>query len=277
MRPSRIKAKLRKGEAALLTLLHFTDPSVYEMTSRMGFDGIWMDLEHHAFSLETAGALMRAARVGTSDIMARPAKGEFVRAARMLEAGAQGLMYPRCQSADEARELVRNCKFAPLGERGFDGGNPDMPYCTMDIATYIRRSNNETFLMVQLEDPIAVENAEEIARVEGIDVIFFGPGDFTVLSGIPGQFEHKRVTEALRYVAASAKKAGKHWGSTTGGPEHSRKLLDLGARLLCHGADIIMVKSGLEAIQRNYAELGFSFQNEFTGAAKSYIEQCRGA
>ena len=93
MRPSKIKAKLRRNEPALVTTCHFADPSAYELVSLMGFDGLWMDLEHHAVSLETANNLMRAARAGTADILARPAKGEFMRMGRILEAGAQGIMY----------------------------------------------------------------------------------------------------------------------------------------------------------------------------------------
>ena len=79
MRKSQVKAKLNRGEPVLIVTLHLTDPSIFELTSLMGFDGIWMDLEHHGYSLETAGNLMRAARVGTSDIVARPAKGESAR------------------------------------------------------------------------------------------------------------------------------------------------------------------------------------------------------
>jgi 4-hydroxy-2-oxoheptanedioate aldolase len=110
-----VKAKLQQGEAALIVCCHFIDPSVYELVSLLGFDGIWLDLEHHATSDETAAALMRAARVGASDVIARPAKGEFMRMGRLLEAGAQGIMYPRCESPQEAAELVRWAKFAPQG------------------------------------------------------------------------------------------------------------------------------------------------------------------
>src|SRR5690554_837772 len=105
MRASRIKAKWQRNEPALATQLHFTDPTVFELTSLMGFDAIWMDMEHHGYSLETASHLMRAARVGSSDIIARPAKGEFMRMGRMLEMGAQAIMYPRCQSPEEAAEV----------------------------------------------------------------------------------------------------------------------------------------------------------------------------
>lgn len=259
MRPSKIKAKLRRGEPALVTTVHFTDPSAYELVSLMGFDGLWMDLEHHAAGVETAGNLMRAARVGTADVMVRPAKGEFMRLGRILEAGAQGIMYPRCADAAEAREVVAWSKFAPLGRRGIDGGNPDMPYCTMPLDRYVREANEQTFVVVQLEDRDAVANARAIAEVEGVDVLFFGPGDFTVLSGIPGQFDHPLVDEAVRAVAAAAKAAGKHWGMPVGTPERAKQLLDMGARLLAYGADIIWLKNGLEETRRRFGPLGFTF------------------
>src|SRR5207245_3352910 len=183
-------AKLKRNDPVRLTTRHLTVASLFELTRLMGFDGIWMDLEHHGYSVETAQTLMRAARVGTADILARPAKGEFMRLGRLLEAGAQGIMYPRCEDAAEAREVVTWSKFAPLGRRGFDGGNPDMPYCLMPMDEYIRAANEQTFLVIQLEDPQAVANARPIAAVEGVDVLFFGPADFTVLNGIPGQFDH---------------------------------------------------------------------------------------
>jgi 4-hydroxy-2-oxoheptanedioate aldolase len=261
MRPSKIKAKLKRNEPALLTTLHLTDPSLYELAGLMGFDGLWMDLEHHCYSVETAMTLMRAARVGSTDIMVRPARGEYMRMGRLLEAGAQGIMYPRCSDAAEAHEVVTWAKFAPLGKRGFDGANPDNPYCALPMAEYIQAANEQTFLVIQIEDDNAVANAGAIAAVEGVDVLFFGPGDFSVLAGIPGQFDHPRVQHAMRTIADAARKAGKHWGMPCWLPDQPRQLLDMGARFLCHGADIIMVKQGLEDIQRRFAPLGFTFEN----------------
>jgi len=261
MRPSRIKAKLARNEPVLLTQLHFTDPSLYEMTSLLGFDGIWMDMEHHGYSLETASSLMRCARVGHADILVRPAKWEFMRIGRMLEAGAQGIMYPRCSDAAEAAEVVKWAKFAPLGQRGFDGGNPDMPYCTMDIGEYVRAANRETFVVVQIEDAKAVENARAIAAVEGVDALFFGPADFSILSGIPGQFDHPSVRDAIRQVAEAAGAAGKHWGLPTGSVQRTKELLDMGGRFFCHGADIWILQEAYRKIQKDFAPLGFKFDN----------------
>src|SRR3954467_7201213 len=168
MRNSVVKAKLRRGEPALITCLHFGDPALYEMASLMGFDALWIDLEHHPISVEHAANLMRAARAGASDIIARPGKGEFMRMCRMLEAGAQGIMYPRCESAAEAAEVVKWAKFPPVGKRGFDGGNADMPYCTMSPAQYIKEANEQTFIAIQIEEETALKNAEEIAAVPGV-------------------------------------------------------------------------------------------------------------
>ena len=267
MRNSRVKAKLRRNEPALITTLHYIDPTLYEMTSLMGFDAIWMDLEHHHYSVETAANLMRAARVGTSDIVARPAKGEFMRMCRLLEAGAQGIMYPRCESAAEAAEVVRWAKFAPLGERGVDSANADAPYCSTPIKPYLQKANEETLVIVQIESPKALEELDAIAKIPGVDVLMFGPGDFSVLAGVPYQFDHAILVDAIKRVAAAAKKAGIHWGTVSPTPEHTSKLMDLGARFICHNADIVIVKRGLEQIQSQFAPLGFTFDNQLATMA----------
>jgi 4-hydroxy-2-oxoheptanedioate aldolase len=274
MRFSRIKAKLRRGEPALVVTCHFFDPSVYELVSLLGFDGIWLDLEHHATSDETAATLMRAARVGASDIVARPAKGEFMRMGRLLEAGAQAIMYPRCESAEEATELVRWAKFAPRGERGIDGGNGDNPYCTMPIPPYLKAANEHTLLIVQIESPKALEAVEGIAQVPGVDVLMIGPGDLSVLAGIPCQFDHPFMVEAVQRVAAAAKAAGIWWGTVSFNPEHTQRLLDQGARFICHGADLLIVKQGMELIQQRHAPLGFTFDNRIA-AQMAELEQAK--
>ena len=164
MRFSRVKEKLRNGQPAMVVTCHFADPAVYEMTSLMGFDGIWIDLEHRTVGENMAANLMRAARVGVSDIIARPAKGEYMRMGRLLEIGAQGIMYPRCESAEEAAEVVRWSKFAPLGERGVDAANADANFGSISVPDYLRLANEHTLLVIQLESQSSLQNAEAIAQ-----------------------------------------------------------------------------------------------------------------
>ena len=261
MRTSIIKRKLKDGKPALLTQLHLTDASIFEMVSVMGFDGIWMDLEHHSYSLETAGNFIRATRVGSADILARTAKGEFMRMGRLLEMGAKGIMYPHCSNASEAAEVVRWAKFAPLGERGFDGAGADAFYTGIPMDEYVRDANEETFVVIQLEDPKAIEQAEAIAAVEGVDVIMLGPADFSVLSGIPGQFDHPSIEKSLNKIAQAAANTGKYWASTAADANSAKELLQRGAGMILHNADICIVKKGLEIMRDDFSKLGFQFQD----------------
>jgi 4-hydroxy-2-oxoheptanedioate aldolase len=255
MRQSRILHKIRNtDEVAIATCLHLTDPSLFELASMIGFDGIWMDLEHHGYSVETAGQMMRAARVGNADIVARPAKGEFMRMARLLEMGATGIMYPRCSDAAEAKEVVRWGKFAPLGQRGFDGSSADASYCTVPMRDYVKYANEQTFLLIQMEEPSAIAQAEAIAATPGVDMLMLGPADFSVLTGIPGQLDHPTVLEAIKKVSDAARNTGKHWAATCGSMELAKELIRMGCRLIFHGADIVMVKNGLELIRSRVAE-----------------------
>lgn len=273
MRRSIVKAKWAKNQPALITCLHLTDPSIFELVGLMGFDGLWMDMEHHGYSLETAQGLMRATRVGNIDIMVRPANGEFMRMGRMLESGALGVMYPRCSGADEAREVVKWAKFAPLGQRGFDGANPDQPYCSMDMKSYVKMANRETWIVIQIEDEKALRQVDKIAAVEGVDALLLGQADFSLLSGIPGEFGHKKIDTALKTIGKAAKKHGKAWGTPCGTAERSKQLLDMGAKLICHGADLLWVMNGMKKVQEEFTKMGFTFNNQFDAHAKSYLEK----
>ncbi|MFA9480273.1 HpcH/HpaI aldolase/citrate lyase family protein [Phycisphaerales bacterium AB-hyl4] len=261
MRRSRVLDKWAQDEPCLGVAVHSTDASVYELVSLMGFDLIWMDLEHHAHSVQTAESLMRAARLGVSDIMARPAKGEFMRLGRLLEAGANGIMYPRCDDEAEAEHVVRWSKFAPLGERGLGGGGPDMPYGSMPVDRYVQEANANTFIAIQLESPAAVDRAEAIATVTGVNLLFFGPGDYSVLTGVPGQVRHAKVDRAVARVAEAAAATGQRWGTVSFSPEHSQMLLEMGASMIVPANDMDMLAQGLRQLQSTYAGLSFRFES----------------
>jgi 4-hydroxy-2-oxoheptanedioate aldolase len=134
-----------------------------------------------------------------------------------------------------------------------------MPYLMMSAADYVRSANEQTFVVVQIEDAETAARAGEIAAVPGVDVLFLGPGDFSILGGFPGQMDHPAIATAMQQVSEAARRAGKHWGMPCFSVEHGRRLLDMGARFLAHGADILLVKRGLEQIQQQFAPLGFQF------------------
>ncbi len=228
----------------------------------MGFDGIWLDMEHHGVSVETASRLTAAARVGSSDIVARPAKGEFLRIGRMLEIGANAIMYPQCDDADEAAQVVHWCKFPPKGRRGCDAANADVPYMSMPVADYIREANEQTVVIIQIETVSALENVEQIAQVDGVDIIMMGPGDLSLQLGIPGEFDHPTLHAATERIAAAANQFGKHWGRPVGSIDAAKKYLDMEARFITYGADIVTIKAAHEKMQNDYSKLGFTFDNK---------------
>ncbi len=260
MRLSRVKKRWAEGKPVLATVAHFTDPSSAELIGLMGIDCLWIDLEHQPMDVSEAATIMRAARVSDMDVMARPAKGEFMRAARLLEAGASLIMYPRCESAEEAKELVRWTKFPPVGERGFFSASPDNPYCTTNMVEYLKVANRETILIAQIESPSAVENSRQIAEVEGIDLLFFGPGDFTLACGIPGAFDSPLVRKAIAETSRNAQAAGKRFGTLVSGVENTKEALAAGASLVCYGGDLHFVREALVSIKQQFAPLGFVFE-----------------
>jgi 4-hydroxy-2-oxoheptanedioate aldolase len=262
MRLSRVRQRWAMGKPVLATVAFFNDPASAELISLMGFDCIWIDLEHEPTCIGDATQMIRAARVGEADVMARPGKGEFMRMGRLLEAGAMGILYPRCDDAAEAREVVRWAKFAPLGERGFMGANADAQYGMIGMVRYVREANEQTWLAIQIESPAAAKQARAIAEVEGVDVVFFGPGDYSVLSGTPGQFDHGKVPEAMREVCRETLAAGKRFGTLVFSLEQAQRVLDMGGSLVCYGADLGFVKAGLEQTKEQFGRLGFSFDGE---------------
>lgn len=262
MRKSRVIQKWSRNEPAMCIALAFTDPATAELASLLGFDCLWIDLEHHPRSVETVGELIRASRIGISDVIARPAKGELMRMGRMLEAGAAGIMYPRCEHEDEAAAVVKAAKFPPLGRRGVDTGSADAPFASMAVKPYIEMANAQTFILVQIEDPESLERVEKIAAVPGVDGIFFGPGDFSVAAGIPDQWDHPLLAKAAERVANATKAAGKRWGMPSLGMEHTKRILSLGASFVTCGSDMFLLKTALEEVQAKFAPLGLSCENQ---------------
>ena len=255
MKQSRAKEIWKSGGIALGTLVKSIDPVHTEVLSQTGFDFLWYDLEHSDKSVEIFANLARAARVGDVDLLARPGRWEYMRMGRLLEAGAQGILYPRCESAEEAREVVKWTKFHPMGERGFDGGSADNNYGQYPAEGYTKQANENTWITAQIESPKALENVSEIASVDGIDCIFFGPGDYSVLTERPGDVKGKETLEAARTIAKKTIAAGKVFGTLVFDMDHAKYMKDLGAQLLVHGADIVFYKKAYSEILDAYAEL----------------------
>ena len=252
--------KLCAADGGSIELLQYlSHPQSAELIGLMGIDCLWIDLEHQPIGMGDFENMVRAARVGNMDVMARPAKGEFMRMARLIEAGASVIMYPRCESAEEAEQIVRCAKFPPLGERGFFSAAPDNPYCLTPMEDYLREANEQTVLLAQVESRNAVTQARAMAEVDGIDMLFFGPGDFSVMAGVPGQFDSDAVCNAMADTAKAARAAGKRFGTLITNTDQAKRVLDLGASLLTYGGDLHFVRQALFDVREQFGALGIPF------------------
>ncbi|MBL9200575.1 MAG: aldolase [Opitutaceae bacterium] len=260
--PNRALARLRAGELVKLYVTgNFATPRHIDFIARSGqFDALWFDLEHFDLPTQEVALLAMVARAFPITTIARFKAADYQTVMRVLETGVGGIMCSMVANATEARQIVQWAKFnnpAPApgeatGQRGWNGGNIDAAYATLPALDYIRHQNTQTIVICQIETEAAVAEAAAIAAVPGVDGLFFGPGDFSVSIGLPGQIRHERVRAAMQQVAAAVRSAGKWWGTVAVGPEMCADVQSLGARLVCPGGDIKVMQLGLKELVKTF-------------------------
>lgn len=243
MRRSRVAAILRAGRVACCTKINSSDPRVVEIAAMSGVDSVWLCQEHVPNTLHDIENQIRAAKMYDVDAIVRVPRGSYSDLIHPLEMDAAAIMVPHVMSAADARQIARQTRFHPVGRRPLDGGNADGAYCTVPGEDYIRDANQQRLVIVQIEDPEAVDELDEIAAVEGIDMLFFGPADFSHGIGAPFQMDHPRVQEAQRRTVEAARKHGKFAG-TGAGHENLQGLIDMGYQFLSLDADVCILSEG---------------------------------
>ena len=258
MRESRVLRKLRQGQLVLMTKINSSDCRVSEIAARYGFDCIWVGMEHIGNDLSV---IERNVLVGKSydvDVLCRVARGSYSDYIRPLELDSTGIMVPHVMSAEDAMNVVRMTRFPPMGRRAVDGGNADAGYCNVPFEEYLETANKERFIVLQIEDPEAVDELDAIAAVPGYDVLLFGAGDYSVAIGHPGQMDHPEVVRVRKLIAQTAKKHGKFAGAV-GSPANLQSLVDMGYSFISIGADVV----GLSLYWQDLASAcGISNSNE---------------
>jgi 2-keto-3-deoxy-L-rhamnonate aldolase RhmA len=242
-RKSKVLAKIRSGNFARICATGHFLPFFPRYAAHYGYDGIWFDLEHRAMDAREVQSFIALCRLHDVDCMVRPATRERTPLYRYLEDGAAGFMFPFVSTAAEARRLVDYLKFPPLGDRGLDGAGMDGDY-GLDVwkpgSTYTQDVNNETFIVAQIETPEAVRNAEEIAAVPGIDVLFIGTADLGMrLSYLKGS-EGYSLDDGIARVAKAAMKHGKAWGLPSGTADAAANYRKMGASFIIGGGDFAL-------------------------------------
>ena len=252
-----VKEKLARNEVvASMTIRLTRGVEIAQLAKTAGFDMIYIDLEHSTMTLDVTGQICLAALgVGVTPMVRVPANTpEYIQ--RVLDGGALGYR-PGIGSAEEARAVVKASKFPPLGERGAGGALPHLEYRSFPADEANAAINDATMVIVQFEFADAIEKAEEIAAVEGVDMVLIGVNDMLASMGLSGQYEHAKVREAYARTIAACRKHGKHVG--VGGlstkPKLAAEFIAMGARLLSTGADIQFLQAAMTEKAKQVREI----------------------
>lgn len=237
MRKSRVLRQMRNGKVATCVKLNLADTRNAEIAAMCGFDCIWLDMEHVPSNYSYIEDAVRAAKIYDCDTLTRVSKGCYSDLVCPLEGDSTGIMVPHLMSLEEAKQIVYYTKFHPIGRRPLDGGNADGKYCLVDAKDYMKEANEERFTVVQIEDPEPLAELDEICALPGIDMIFFGPADFSQGIGDPCS-DNPEIDRVRRLVAKTARAHGKFAG-TVGGPGNFDELVSMGYTFISTGADVV--------------------------------------
>lgn len=268
MRNSVVKEKLSNGETVLCVKSGYHDPEIIELIGLKGFDCIWIDIEHRSIDPATLDTLIRTCRLTDIDSVIRLRPYNYTSVLQLLEAGANGIMLPHVKGPAEVKEILSNMKFYPEGRRGFDGIHPDSNCGILPPKVYMNLANLNNFLIIQIEEESVVEHIDEIASLDGVDVLFVGPGDLTNNMGISGQFDHPKIISILEEVYRACQKHGK----AAGIPCPVEKIpyyQEMGFSFFCPTSDFQCLRNGLDRIKTKCDELGFSFRELKSASAQT--------
>ena len=236
-----VKEKLARGEVvASMTVRLVRTIEIARIARTAGFDTLYIDLEHNSLSFDATGQICIAALAMGITPFVRVPTGRPEHVSRALDGGALGIIAPHIHSAEDAKRVVSAAKFPPLGERSASGGLPLIEYRTFPASEANPALNDATMVIVMMETLEALEQVEEIAAVEGVDMMMLGTSDLTAEMGIPGRYDDPRVRDAYARTIAACRKHGKHVG--IGGlatrPDLVAEFVKMGARYVSTGTDL---------------------------------------
>lgn len=235
---------LAQAQVPLGTWLMSGAPSTAEAMGCIGFDWLVVDMEHVPIDYKDAYHILQAISGTKAVPVVRLAWNDPVLVKRALDIGAQALMFPFVQNAEEARKAVAATRYPAPGEpfpgtRGYAAMHRASRYTT--AADYGKRANDGIFRMIQLETPAAIERLEEIAAVDGVDAIFMGPGDLSSALGVIGNVAHPSVQAALKDAAGRCRKLGKPIGTVGPTPEMVKDFIGYGYHFVAVASDMGMM------------------------------------
>ena len=246
MRENQVKRTLADGGVALGSMaFEFNTTGFARLAAGAGAEFVVFDQEHTGWSVETIRLLVATSGAAELVPMVRVPTTQYHLIARVLDVGARGIMVPMVETVEQARSIVQSAKYPPVGRRGAAFGVAHDDYSGGDVGENIRSANAELLLIAQIETVTGVECVEDLAVVDGIDVLWIGHFDLTNSMGIPAQFEHPRYLDAVKRVVAACQTHGKVAGIMAGSVADAQAALEQGFRIIAYSGDLWIYQQAL--------------------------------
>jgi 2-dehydro-3-deoxyglucarate aldolase/4-hydroxy-2-oxoheptanedioate aldolase len=233
MRENRTLARLRAGKAVFGCAMQcFRSVEIPRLFAAAGFDYVFIDMEHGGFNQETAQDLVAASVAAGITPVVRVAELLYSLVSRTLDVGAQGIVFPRVEDPEVLKEALSWMTYPPVGRRGYGVISPLLDYHGTPMQDVIPHLNANTMAVVQFETVTAIERADELLAVPGVDAIMVGPADLSVSLGVPGQFEHPKLISAVEGLVAKCKARGIAAGIHPRDAMLARRWVEMGMRFV---------------------------------------------
>jgi 4-hydroxy-2-oxoheptanedioate aldolase len=241
------KERLKAGEKILAGWIFGLSPVNMEVMALAGYDALLIDQEHGAVDMEKVHLLMLAAEARGTQVMMRVPSHDPNHVKRVLDLGMPTVMFPMVDSVADAKAVVAACTYPPKGRRGLATGGIRASGWGMDTKGYISGIPNRQLIMCQIETPGGLNAVEEIAGVDGVDVLFVGPNDLSASMGHFGEQDHPNVRAAIDRIVKAAKAKGKWLGTVPTKERDAKALFAAGFDMVVSGSDVALLREAAVA------------------------------
>jgi 2-dehydro-3-deoxyglucarate aldolase/4-hydroxy-2-oxoheptanedioate aldolase len=240
-------------------IVEFATPGIGHLLKNAGCEFVLFDTEHSGFHHETIKAALRFFEAAGLPAIVRVPSKSYHHIARAMDMGAEGLMVPMVNDAAEIRSILDSMKYVPEGKRGVALGVAHDNFRTGPVMEKLEQANTRSTLFAQIETAAGVENAEEIAAIDGVDCLWVGHFDLSCSLGIPGEFDHRKFKDAIARTLKACRRHGKAAGRLVPDTQQGIDLYKEGFDFICYSGDVWVfqagVKAGIDAIRKGVGKV----------------------
>lgn len=248
MKDNLLRKALNEGRVVIGTMLQeLRTPAIPMLLADVGYDFIFIDMEHGAHNMETVADLIKVTRLTGMTPLVRVPDLQYHFIARCLDAGAQGIMVPRVETRKQVEEIVSFSKYPPSGERGCSINKGHNDYQSEALIPFVEKANKENVVILQIERKKAIEDLDDLLSVPGVDAAVLGPNDLAVSYGVPNDLDSPLMTEAFQKVVDTGKKYAVHTGMHIGNLAKLEEWMEKGMHIITYNTDLGFLKSSASA------------------------------